>query len=227
MAENDRTGAGGKKRVYAGMQHLILCEGRDAWNFLVTYLNSPALSAAPELSQSIQVEDFGGNEDLPRQLLLWTKIPGFENLKSLTVIRDAEKDAEKAVQTVKNAFLFAWLPVPPSPGTLLRSGTLTTGFVLFPACGTEPINGTLEDLCLDILEEHESRVLREIDGFLRDLGEQNLRTFPHLFKSRLHTYFSVTDAYVSLKIGEAARAGAFDWDSGKLQPLHRFLTSIL
>ncbi len=41
-----------------------------------------------------------------------------------------------------------------------------------------------------------------------------------------NTYFSVTDRYVSLKIGEAARAGAFDWENKALDALRRFVESM-
>ena len=35
----------------------------------------------------------------------------------------------------------------------------------------------------------------------------------------IHTYFSVNEKYISLKIGEAAKAGAFAWDHEKLAGL--------
>ncbi|WP_406042932.1 hypothetical protein [Succinimonas sp.] len=41
----------------------------------------------------------------------------------------------------------------------------------------------------------------------------------HEHKSKLHSFFSVNENLISLKIGEASRAGAFDWNSNYLQPL--------
>ena len=62
---------------------------------------------------------------------------------------------------------------------------------------------------------------------MNDLEKKYDRVFQREFKTKLHTYFSVTDKYVSLKIGEAARAGAFNWSSEKLTPLKRFLLELM
>jgi hypothetical protein len=58
---------------------------------------------------------------------------------------------------------------------------------------------------------------------MESLKENRNREFPHEFKTKLHTYFSVTDDYVTMKIGEAARAGAFDWNNDKLSTLKDFI----
>ena len=34
-----------------------------------------------------------------------------------------------------------------------------------------------------------------------------------------HGFFSLTDRFVGQKIGDAARAGAFDWEHEKVKPL--------
>ena len=69
-------------------------------------------------------------------------------------------------------------------------------------------------------------MLDEINLFICKLKDKELRSFPRKFKTRLHTYFSITDNYVSLKIGEAAKAGAFNWESPKLSPLKSFLYEV-
>lgn len=227
MARRDRRNSGELKQVHDGMTHLILCEGLDEWRFLVTYLNSPVFADYPAISRCIQVENFGGNEDLNTQLQLWPKVPGFENLNSLIVIRDAETNAKSAMQSIVHAFQTAELPAPVSPALMTKGNPLITGFLLFPACDTRLEEGTLEDLCLSILNETDREIMQEIDSFLNHLKEKELRTFPHEFKSKLHTYFSITDKYVSLKIGEAAAAGAFDWTSPKLDPLRDFLIQMV
>ena len=100
--------------------------------------------------------------------------------------------------------------------------------MLFPTCDTSVQAGTLEDLCISILsEENSSAILYDIQDFMDDLGNKYNRLYPHEFKTKLHTYFSVTDAYVSLKIGESAKAGAFNWNSDKLLPLKNFLAEII
>lgn len=204
-------------------QHLILCEGRDAEEFLIKYLNSQPLSDTAGFANDIQVMDFGGNENLSNYMTLLKNMEGFNQVESLMVIRDAERDAENAVYRIKAAFRNNGLPIPDQPHKWTE-GALKTGFLLFPTCGEKIKNGTLEDLCLSVLSEDNSlQVLGDIQLFMDELGSKHGRIYPHEFKTKLHTYFSVTDAYVSMKIGEAAAAGAFLWDSEKLQPLKEFI----
>lgn len=95
-----------------------------------------------------------------------------------------------------------------------KGETLRVGFVLFPQCDRTLRNGTLEDLCLSILSDTSAdKTLEHIDKFLADLEDYRGKPFGRIFKAKLHTYFSVHNDYVSLKIGEAAKAGAFDWNN--------------
>lgn len=217
-----------------GKQHLILCEGMDEKMFLIWYLNYLKKDINSNF-ETIQVEDFGGNDDLhsnkedksvKNQLELWSKDPNFRNIKSLVVVRDAERDENAAVNSIKSAFKNAGLPVPSSSHEFKNGDSLKTGFLLFPKCSSEPVKGTLEDLCLSILKESEPPI-DEIEMFISDLNTRKNREFPHLFKTKLHTYFSITDDFVSSKIGEAARDGAFDWNSSKLDPIKSFLEEMI
>ena len=212
-------------------EHLILCEGKDAENFLIYYLNSEALKEHPIFSNDFQVIDFGGNDDLPKFLDAINGYPGYDVVSSLLVIRDAERDAEKAKRDVRTAFCKADFPIPECPHEWKEgkkeSKSLKAGFLLFPTCDNNPTEGTLEDLCLHILSEEKGEViLTAIEEFMLSLHEKYGREFPHEFKTKLHTYFSVTDDYVSMKVGQAAKKGAFDWNSPKLEPLKNFLLEL-
>lgn len=213
--------------VKISKEHLILCEGRDAYEFLIRYLNSSALSGTPGFSNDIQVMDFGGNSELPAYLELVQLSPGFDMVTSLTVIRDAETDADAAVNEIRKALKNANFPVPEKPHIWAGSSP-KIGFLLFPTCDHSIKNGTLEDLCLSILSEnHSQNILYEIDFFLHTLEKHHNRKFPRIFKNRLHTYLSTHNDYVSCKIGEAAAIGAFDWNSSALDALRDFLSEAL
>ena len=208
--------------------HLILCEGADAENFLIAWLNNPLLSHHPIFSNDIQVMDFGGIADLPRFLKVIQSMEGYSTAASILVMRDAERDAEAAIREVCAALKRAKLPVPAKPRQWEDGRGPKTGFLLFPSCNDSPRNGTLEDLCLDILsDESRAELLEEIQRFMDLLHKKNHREFPHAFKTKLHTYFSITDAFVSMKIGEAARAGAFNWGHEKLRPMQDFLLELV
>jgi len=216
-----------KTNIQILKSNLILCEGRDEQEFLIQYLNSAALSNIPGFSNDIQVIDFGGNSELSRKLEILKNMANFDKLTSLLVIRDAETSAESACQEIKRALRENGFSIPQEPhrweGELLK-----VGFLLFPTCDHTLRNGTLEDLCLSILSDQSANdTLEEIDLFLRRLESRCQRTFSRIFKARLHTYFSVHNDYVSLKIGEAAAAGAFDWNNTALKPLRSFMQEVL
>lgn len=207
-------------------KHLILCEGMDAWKFLVRYLNSPALEENPFFSENIEVLDFGGNEELAAYLTALKGIDGYSDVVSLLVIRDAELDAQKAVCQVQSALRSNDLEVPAAQGQWAE-GTPKTCFLLFPALGTEERTGTLEDLCLTILDDMATETpLEEIDTFVKHLEQDRGLTFSHRHKTRLHTYFSVNNRFVSMKVGEAADAGAFNWSHPNLGPLKNCLSKM-
>lgn len=206
-------------------QHLILCEGEDEFWFLASFLNSVELKQTPFFANDIQIFNFGGNQELFNKLNVLKITSGFQQVQSLLIVRDAERDAQAAVQQIQSALQKAGLPTPSNPGKW-EMKNLKVGFLLFPTCDSTVHEGTLEDLCLSILKESSSSViLEEIDSFINLLGDKHKREFPHEFKTKLHTYFSITDKFVGLKIGEAANAGVFDWNSTRLDFLKSFLLS--
>ncbi len=208
-------------------KHLILCEGRDAEEVLIAYLNSPALADEPAFANDFQVMDFGGNDDLGRFLALLKNMEGYDRVASLLIVRDAERDADAAIREIRSALRGQGLADPEGPHCW-QGDAPKVGYLLFPTCAAESRPGTLEDLCLSILAETDSgEILGDIQRFMDRLSADRGRTFPHEFKTKLHTYLSVTDDYVALKVGESARAGAFDWAGAPLRPLREFLTELL
>ena len=198
--------------------HLILCEGRDGLRFCIEMLAH--FSSENVAFNNFQALDFGGITELKEYLRLLLLRPGFADVRSITVIRDAEDNAEGAVQSILNSFSSCCLPRPSGPGQPAESDVdnLKTGFVLFPNCSANPAAGTLEDLCLAILaDKNAPEVLETVDSTLSSY------TFKRRHKNRLHTYLSLTDKYVSLKIGEAAKAEAFAFSGPALEALKDFL----
>ncbi|MDR1070204.1 MAG: hypothetical protein LBL37_05430 [Gracilibacteraceae bacterium] len=53
-----------------------------------------------------------------------------------------------------------------------------------------------------------------------------LGAFSREHKNKLYTYLSLTDEYVGLKIGESARAEAFDFAANNLSPLKGLLDAV-
>lgn len=210
-----------KIKIEEGKKHLILCEGKDAEGFLTEYLRRTV-----EQRSAIQVSDFGGNPDLRKSLKLLRVTPGFSNLCSLLIIRDAETNAQAAFDQVRFALKDHNFAMPKTQGEW-EEGIPRTCFLLFPCLGRMLEAGTLEDLCLSILAESESdNVMGKIDTLLNTLSRDGLRTFSHLHKTKLHTYFSVTNKFVTKNVGLAAKAGAFNWSHPNLDPLKDCLSKM-
>ena len=204
--------------------YAILCEGKDAELFLISYLNSKELKTDQRFSNDIQVFNFGGNEELNMYLRTFKNVDGFSKIHKLLIIRDAEQDADKAQSMIQTALKNCGLPVPEKPNCWTSGGHPNTAYTLFPTCSDSPMNGTLEDLCWNILAEDDIASQHEtILEFIDEVKQRfnSIRTYEH--KCRLHTYFSTNDRFVSLKIGEAANAGAFDWSDSHLTQLRELI----
>ena len=91
-----------------------------------------------------------------------------------------------------------------------------------------PLNnraGTLEDLCLRILSENNNKnILSTIESFLDVMESSYGRSYHRKHKNKLHTYLSSSDKYVTMLLGIASSAGAFDWGSDELESFKSFLT---
>jgi hypothetical protein len=212
-----------KIKIFQDTPHLILCEGADAYYFLVWFLDSIKQNE-PEFN-AFWVYDFGGITELKQYLQTIAKTDDFKKIvRSLCIIRDAETNADGACQSIKGSLKDCGFAVPDAPHLRTDGDSeypqISTGFILFPDCNEKPQNGTLEDLCLRILaKECSNNILADADGAL----EPYKKYLPQLHKNRLHTYFSLTKEFVSLKIGEAAKAKAFRWDRPEIESLKSFL----
>ncbi|MDR1657964.1 MAG: hypothetical protein LBT47_10505 [Deltaproteobacteria bacterium] len=211
-----------KKEIRDDTRHLILAEGKDAYYFLVHLLtyninNKNNKDSVIATFNTFQVFDFDGNSNLNKLLNIILLSEKFPNITSLSVIRDAENNHESAASSIKQSFTKFDLPPPNKPFTPNKDGDLNTGFILFPDCSSSPRNGTLEDLCLEILYNKYFKQISEAESIIK--GNNFKR--PH--KNKLHLCFSLTDEFVSLKIGEAAKARAFNFESPQIISINSFL----
>lgn len=204
--------------------YLLLCEGRDAEGFLINYLGSEALSQDKRFSNEIQVMNFGGNSDLDNFIMNLKNMENFDQVRSLAIVRDAEKNYNKACNEIVRSLRKSNIACPSSCGEWVQNNTQpSVGYMLFPLNNKE---GTLEDLCIKILAEtNSSGLLSSIDEYLAELEKAFGRTYRRKHKNKLHTYLSTSDKYVTMPLGMASKAGAFDWNSTCLDPLNIFLST--
>ncbi len=210
----------GKTIIKSETKHLILCEGADEKFFFIWYLDHLKKKSDSNYDKynEIQIEDIGGNEDFVKQLGVWKLVAGFEKIKTVGIIRDAESNAAGALQAIQHCFSCNNMPEPQDCFELTESddGGVRTVFGILPGtkCGNIWDNGTLEDLCLKILKDtRSSEKINLISEYLNQVQDDFKYTINHIHKAKLHTYFSANEPFIGSKIGEAARYGAFDFES--------------
>ncbi|MCL2832450.1 MAG: hypothetical protein FWD78_04695 [Treponema sp.] len=203
---------------------LVLCEGEDTTQFIIRYLEY--LQKNDKLFENFQALDFGGNEELPIFLSDLPNYPGFDIVQTIIILRDAEGSHDDAVKSIINALKKSTFPVPPEPNKIEHKNNLKLAYSLFPSLSTINKNGTLEDLYINNLAENGVKdVLNDIYSFINNLKAKG-RIFTWLHKTLLHTYFSVTNDFVSKKIGQATGAGAFNFECNEINMLKDLMKNI-
>ena len=77
----------------------------------------------------------------------------------------------------------------------------------------------------DKQQENADNMKDDVQCFVHNIVEKYNSIGSHEHKSRIHTFFSVNKDYISFKIGEAAKAGAFNWEHEKLNGLKELLST--
>ncbi len=194
---------------------LIIAEGMDDKMFCMW-------ACQAYKRKDIQVENYGGINNLKKFITALKTQENFETVKTLIIVRDAEDDATSAVTSIKGAFQEAEFPIPEKSYMFKSSGEKKSAFIIFPGPGEN--KGTLENLCLATLKRDDP-ILICTEQFLDCVRRQN-NSFSHEHKNKLHSYLSGTNKYKGLKIGEAAKSGAWDWNNKVMKPFREIITKM-
>jgi hypothetical protein len=207
------------RKIHPGCDTLILAEGVDAKLFLIWALEAYELHNA-------QVESFDGISKLNLELKAWQLVDGFDNIKKIIIARDAETDSEAALKSVKSSLKRNKFPVPDKAFQYSTRHDMSIAILLFPGLEMDvPIEkGTLEDLCLRTVKQSSLIILQEAERFVFNMNEIEPITRQH--KAKLHTYLSVNEKFIGMKIGEAAKSGAWDWNSEPMIPFKKILAPV-
>ncbi|MDA8162833.1 MAG: hypothetical protein M0022_08040 [Desulfobacteraceae bacterium] len=186
---------------------LLLVEGADALHFFISALGAFGVD-------DVQVINFGGITELPKFLKTLSNLENYESVTTIAVARDAETDTSSAIQSVKKSFKEVKLPVPGKPFEFAGDNP-RTAFMLFPGSDGQDIqSGTLEDLCLEIVKD--TATFECVDQYIGCLKKNNQK-IERLHKIKLHSYLAGKDEFTGLKIGEATKAGAWDWNHDRFK----------
>lgn len=202
-----------KERQRIIKSKLLVAEGTDAHIFSIYACQTF------RGDREVQVMHFSGNSDLNPFLQELKTLEDFNKVESLVLARDVEKDTSTAVESIKLSLEKAKLPCPSTPFCYTTEGAPRTAFMLFP--GPSYKKGTLEDLCLSTIQGDDN-LMGCVDAFLGCVTKtgEKLR---QRHKNKLYAYLSGKDKYKGMKLGEATRAGAWNWDHAAFTPFKKII----
>lgn len=187
---------------------LLVGEGKEEVNFFEALLRYSNVA-------DVQLEQCGGKTRLSNYIATLPKRPGFANLVAIAITRDADHDAEAAFQSVCTALENAQLITPQTSGSF-GAGNPKVGVFILPDCQNR---GMLEDLCLASVTADPAMTC--VDDFIRCV-ENTGRQPDNLAKARVHAWLA-SHIVPDKRLGEAALAGYWDWDSPAFDLLKQFL----
>jgi hypothetical protein len=188
---------------------LLIGEGDDEVFFF------EALLARLNLDD-IQVEKYGGKDNLSRYLRELRLRPGNERIVALGVTRDADTDCGDAFTRICGALGASGFALPAAPGQI-ATGPLSVGVFVMPD-NLRP--GMLEDLCMDSVTADPA--FRCVDEYFRCVAAASHRQPGNMAKARVHAWLS-SQAEPDRRLGEAAHQGYWPWDASAFEPIKRFV----
>lgn len=190
----------------------LLVEGNDQKNFFGEFVYHLGI-------QDVQIQNFGGVDELGRFLRAFVRAPDFDIVASIGVIRDAETSAEGAFQSVQSSLRNSGLGVPENERQ--RVGAIPEVRVMILPGGNQ--SGMLETLLCKSFEE--SPVNDCIDEFIACARRLPNTGIERLDKARAHAFLA-TRPHPHVSVGVAAQKGYWPFGHEAFADVQAFLRSL-
>ena len=190
----------------------LLVEGRDQENVFEAFARHLALG-------NMQVQNFGGVDELRGFLRAFVRIAGFDTVAGMGIVRDAETSAASAFRSVRSSLENAGLPAPSRAGERAGSRPAVTVFIL-PG-GAEA--GMLETLLCRSFAA--APVNRCIDDFFGCVDRLRGASIDRRDKARAHAYLA-TKRKPPVSVGVAALRGDWHLEHEVFADVRAFLKSL-
>lgn len=191
---------------------ILLVEGNDPRNFFEAFLRHLSLS-------NIQIQNFGGVNELRDFLEGLVGATGFHIVESIGIIRDAETSAAGAFQSVQSSLKNAALPVPNMPERRTDTSPAVTVLIL-PGNNRQGMLETL--LCESFAGTPENDC---IDAFFTCVDALPNASIKRPEKARAHAYLT-TKSDPHLSVGVAAKRNYWDLDHPIFDRVRDFLKTL-
>ena len=189
--------------------NVLIVEGREEELFFGAFIKHLGL-------HNIQIIPIGGKEQLRRNLKALARSPGFAEVLSLGIVRDANADPRAAFQSVRDALQAVNLPAPDRP--LIRTGRKPQVAVMIVPVGDAP--GMLEDLCLGSVQSDPASLC--VEQYFQCLQQRGLPMPHNMPKARIQVFLA-SRPEAGKRPGEAAQAGYWPWNDAAFEPVEKFL----
>ena len=190
----------------------LLVEGRDEEEFFNALLRHLTIDA-------IEVRNYEGKGNLRRFLNVFERAPGFDEVQSIGIVRDADDSATSAFQSVQDSLRSVNLPVPTEASVPADESPRVDVFIM-PGNSEE---GALEDLCLGALEGEPA--MQCVSDYMQCV-QQHLSKVPrNISKARIHAFLASRED-PELRLGQAAHRGYFPWGDSAFEQVIKFVESV-
>lgn len=189
---------------------MVVTEGRDDLALVETLVRQLGLT-------NLQVLSFDGVDNLHGYLKALPAVSGFERVRALGILCDAEDNAQARFQSVTSSLGTAGLPVPPGP--------------LVPALGSPRIvvlvnpherpAGSLDDVCVESVRADPAMPC--VDAYIECLARAGITGPQNRGKTRAHAFIASRER-PDVSLGVALRRGYFSLDHAVFDPVRRLLS---
>lgn len=193
-------------------EHLVVVEGTDDKNFFEALLSHIGV-------EGYQVRTVEGKDNFKHRIPAFVKSVGFDAVQTLTIVRDADQNADGAFDSAASLLRRLSLPCPaaknswadgsPRVGVYIMPGDFQTGMLedLFASS----LTNAAQIACVDAFED----CVRGLDDPPRNQA-----------KSKAQSILATLPQYTA-SIGIAAKKGYWDLDAASLQGLREFLSELV
>jgi len=182
---------------------LIIGEGKEDFFFFDSLIKHLKID-------DIQVDFYGGKTNLNNYFKALHLKPGFSNLCSLGITRDADESFDTASQSIDDSI---------RRHKLNEIENLRIKKFIFPDNNSP---GMLEDVCLRAIDGYEMGC---IEDFFQCINKNTNKKPNEFSKAKIHAWLS-TQIQPDKRLGEAAKAGYIDWNNENFNKLINFIKSL-
>ncbi len=183
---------------------VLAVEGQDEVNFFDALLRYLEITG-------FEIRDVGGTSRFKDKLPALVKMSGFSDVEALAVIRDADKDANAAFDSVRYVLTKEGLE-PPARMNRFSDGNPVIGISIMTG---DSDRGMLEDLCLRTVKDHPA--MECVDIFVDCVSE--LADPPKTLEKAKTQAFLASMPTIVNSIGLGAQKGYSNFDSSELSGL--------